>query len=707
MAQGGQRVDIQVLRDLRRKSPEVPEAVVSQCLLQPNSSDTCSKYLSQTSTDFLQGKGGLDLSDESGLSRLRNHMTQLHLGLRTQNAGVGPVNGSRTLSHSLSDGSFQIVQPSSKFLQQEPPLSAPVQVPAGLSVFSGMETAPSPQLSQHLGLCQLGEKGHPAGPQQTPRFSPITVTLAPNVQTGRKTPTSLHIHGVPKSGMNSPQGNAIYIRPYVAQSGMSRLSLQQAGRPQCGSASQQDQQQQQQQQVSHPSNLPGSWTLSPPHPTLQTSMPQVQGHQMLHVYMPISSPTNSQAPSVLQAPPGPQPPTTAAATSSSSSSQYNIQNISTGPRKNQIEIKLEPPQRNNSATVLRSGNVSSSSSSTTSSSLSSASISSATSSSAPPSADCSSRSQPTVYISASPPTTVTAASDEPIMTASGSRPQPTFYISTSASGDEAGRCRNSPTVYISANPLMQGSLAGVRNLSGQVTMGPAYIHHHPPRTRASVGGGGGAGPSSRLIVNHPNTKYTFKITVSPNKPPAVYPGAMPAALEHADLCSLPSENCVEPEPHHLSDPLSTRRERPSEVRRLSVGSDDLAYTQALLLHQKARMERLWRKLDLKRHEVEKLKEEVSSMESDLMQRRLQRSSSASKIPSMEEIQSLRCKNRILQMDIDSLTKEADLQTKESKSPKTVRDTEEDEGLEWNCTACTFLNHPALLRCEQCEFPRHF
>lgn len=33
--------------------------------------------------------------------------------------------------------------------------------------------------------------------------------------------------------------------------------------------------------------------------------------------------------------------------------------------------------------------------------------------------------------------------------------------------------------------------------------------------------------------------------------------------------------------------------------------------------------------------------------------------------------------------------------------------EEDEGTHWNCTACTFLNHPALNRCEQCEFPRHF
>lgn len=44
---------------------------------------------------------------------------------------------------------------------------------------------------------------------------------------------------------------------------------------------------------------------------------------------------------------------------------------------------------------------------------------------------------------------------------------------------------------------------------------------------------------------------------------------------------------------------------------------------------------------------------------------------------------------------------------DSKIVKPSADQEEDEGMQWNCTACTFLNHPALNRCEQCEFPRHF
>lgn len=43
----------------------------------------------------------------------------------------------------------------------------------------------------------------------------------------------------------------------------------------------------------------------------------------------------------------------------------------------------------------------------------------------------------------------------------------------------------------------------------------------------------------------------------------------------------------------------------------------------------------------------------------------------------------------------------------SKIVKAIADQEEDEGTHWNCTACTFLNHPALNRCEQCDFPRRF
>ncbi|KAM3861319.1 TGF-beta-activated kinase 1 and MAP3K7-binding protein 2 isoform 3-T3 [Diretmus argenteus] len=758
MAQGSHQIDIQVLHDLRQKFPEVPERVVSQCVLQNNNNlDACCEYLSQVSPGYLYSEGGnLSFSDDPSFTRLRNHMTQLNLGLQSQNVHVAPVrdglrmNGSRTLAHSLSDGPLQTGQaPNSDFFQQEPQ-SAPVQVPSSLNVFGVMEPTRKPQPPQHLGLYPLSVKGTPMGPQQTPRFNPITVTLAPN--TGRNTPTSLHIHGGPQSGLSSPQGNSIYIRPYVSQSGTTRQNQQQGGRAQYSPTSQP---QQQIYQISHPSSLPGSW--SGPQHSSSSHTSQHQGHQTSHVYMPISSPTNPQAPSILQAPPGSQASSSGVSSCSSSSSssssvmpttlstfsQYNIQNISTGPRKNQIEIKLESPQRSNSTTttaVLRTGSGPRSASTSSSCPSSSCSTGVATGSTNPLSigGPALSRSQPTVYISASPPTAATTPSEEAVMAPAGSRSQPKFYISANASSDDSGG-RNPPTVYISANPPMQGP-SGARNMGGQVSMGPAYIHHHPPKSRTSVGGGGTAS-SPRVVVTQPNTKYTFKITVSPNKPPAVSPGVVSPTFEPTNLLSLPADHhFVEPDPLHLSDPLSAHRERPSEPRRLSMGSDDAAYTQALLVHQKARMERLWHELELKKKKLEKLKEEVNEMENDLTRRRLERSNSASQIPSIEEMQQLRCKNRILQIDIDCLTKEIDLlQTRGphfnpiaihnfydnigflgpvppkpkgtlsvgNKSVKSIADQEEDEGTQWSCTACTFLNHPALNRCEQCEFPRHF
>lgn len=46
------------------------------------------------------------------------------------------------------------------------------------------------------------------------------------------------------------------------------------------------------------------------------------------------------------------------------------------------------------------------------------------------------------------------------------------------------------------------------------------------------------------------------------------------------------------------------------------------------------MERLWHELELKKKKLEKLKEEVNEMENDLTRRRLERSNSASQIPSV-------------------------------------------------------------------------
>uniref|UniRef100_A0A8C1ZQ65 TGF-beta activated kinase 1 (MAP3K7) binding protein 2 n=1 Tax=Cyprinus carpio TaxID=7962 RepID=A0A8C1ZQ65_CYPCA len=719
----------------------------------------CCEYLTKVSPGFLYSEGSQSLTD------LHNHMTQLNLGVSQNTHGavqrdVVRMNGSRTVTPSMSDGPLSVPSPISEFYQPQTP-SVPTHTPTSLSAFTAMESTRKPQPPQHLGLYQVGGKGH--GPPPTPRFNPITVTLAPN--TGRNTPTSLHIHGGPQSGLNSP--NSIYIRPYVTQPGSTR---QAQGRAQYS-----------------PTSQPAQQIYQITHPATPWSGGQ---HQTSHVYMPISSPTNTQAPcipSAVASQASSSSPSPSSCSSAASFSQYNIQNISTGPRKNQIEIKLESPQRvaggssAATATLLRSGSASRPACSSTSSSCpSSSSLAASTGPSPPISIGGAglSRSQPTVYISASPPTAAATSSDDGAVVPNTPRSQPKFYISANTSADDGGG-RNTPTVYISANPGLQAS-AGLRALGSQVSMGPAYIHHHPPKSRPSVGAGGTA-TSPRVVVTQPNTKYTFKITVSPNKPPAVSPGVVSPTFEPTNLLSLPGDHHYsEPDPPYQPDPLSPHRDRSSEPRRLSVGADDAAYTQALLVHQRARMERLWHELEQKKRKLEKLKEEVNEMENDLTRRRMQRSNSVCQIPSIEEMKQLRCKNRLLQIDIDCLTKEIDLlqtrgpdfnpiaihnfydnlgflgpvppkplkgPTKQgvdhtgsldrrgrrinvssklkrdpslppvpppaaapvegSRSARVVPEPEEDDGVQWSCTACTFLNHPALIRCEECEFPRHF
>uniref|UniRef100_A0AAR2LJZ3 RanBP2-type domain-containing protein n=1 Tax=Pygocentrus nattereri TaxID=42514 RepID=A0AAR2LJZ3_PYGNA len=173
-------------------------------------------------------------------------------------------------------------------------------------------------------------------------------------------------------------------------------------------------------------------------------------------------------------------------------------------------------------------------------------------------------------------------------------------------------------------------------------------------------------------------------------------------------------------------------------RRSSSGSDDYAYTQALLLHQRARMERLMKELLVEKQKLELLKAEVNDMEYDALQRRFRRVNSTSFIPRPEEMTRMRSQNRQLQIDIDCTLKETDLlQSRGKFDPKAMNNfydniqpgpvvppkpgkrggrsvkpsveaqrDEDFEGAQWNCDSCTFLNHPALNRCEQCEMPRY-
>lgn len=55
MAQGSQQIDIQVLQDLRQKFPEVPEGVVSRCMLQVSALFMAVQVSSITNLSFFYG----------------------------------------------------------------------------------------------------------------------------------------------------------------------------------------------------------------------------------------------------------------------------------------------------------------------------------------------------------------------------------------------------------------------------------------------------------------------------------------------------------------------------------------------------------------------------------------------------------------------------------------------------------------------------
>lgn len=105
MAQSGQQLDVQVLHDLRQRFPEIPEGVVSQCMLQNNNNlDACCRALAQESNKYLY----MEYHSPDDTRMNRNSLLHINLGIHphtSYHAGDGAqLNGGRTLVHSSSDG---------------------------------------------------------------------------------------------------------------------------------------------------------------------------------------------------------------------------------------------------------------------------------------------------------------------------------------------------------------------------------------------------------------------------------------------------------------------------------------------------------------------------------------------------------------------------------------------------------------------------
>uniref|UniRef100_A0A8C3FR05 TGF-beta activated kinase 1 (MAP3K7) binding protein 3 n=1 Tax=Chrysemys picta bellii TaxID=8478 RepID=A0A8C3FR05_CHRPI len=618
MAQGSQQLDVQVLHDLLQRFPEIPEGVVSQCMLQNNNNlEACCRVLGQESNKYLYME--YHSPDDSRMNR--NRFLHINLGIHphtSYHAGEGAqLNGGRTLVHSSSDGHIEPQCTAGKqliCLVQEPH-SAPAVVAASsnynpffMNDQNRNAATPPPQPAQQPSSMPPGmntsamQGPHPPTYMHIPRYNtnPITVTLSQNLPSGQTVPRALQILPQIPSNLYGTPGS-IYIRQ-ASQSSSGRQTPQNAQwhsspqgpvphytpRPLPVYPHQQNYQPSQyspkQPQIPQPAyqSPPASQCPSPFGSPQHQVQPTQLGHQSSHVFMPPS-------PSTLPPHPYQQAPQ-----SYQKQGGHSVSYLPYGPSlskgsMNKIEITVEPPQR---------------------------------------------------------PGTAMNRSPSPINNQPSQRNQHALYAATTPSSGSPSRVDQEER---SAAP-------------------------------------------------------------EPIQPISVIPGSGGEKGIH------------------------------KYQRSSSSGSDDYAYTQALLLHQRARMERLAKELKLEKEELERLKTEVNSMEHNLMQRRLRRVNCTTSIPTPEEMTRLRSLNRQLQINVDCTLKEVDLlqsrgnfdpkamsnfydniepgpvvppkpckkehQTSSKQTPQTQPRDEDFEGAPWNCDSCTFLNHPALNRCEQCEMPRY-
>ncbi|XP_025790361.1 TGF-beta-activated kinase 1 and MAP3K7-binding protein 3 [Puma concolor] len=716
MAQGSPQLDMQVLHDLRQRFPEIPEGVVSQCMLQNNNNlEACCRALSQESSKYLY----MEYHSPEDNRMNRNRLLHINLGIHSPSsyhpADGAQLNGGRTLVHSSSDGHIDPQHAASKqliCLVQEPH-SAPAVVAAApnynpffmneqnRSAATPPSQPPQQPSSMQTGMNPSAMQGPSPPPppppsyMHIPRYStnPITVTVSQNLPSGQTVPRALQILPQIPSNLYGPPGS-IYIRQ-TSQSSSGRQTPQStpwqsspqgpvphySQRPLPVYPHQQNYQPSQyspkQQQIPQPAyhSPPPSQCPSPFSSPQHQVQPSQLGHPGSHVFMPPSPSTTPPHP-YQQGPPSYQKQ----GSHSVAYLPYTPSSLPKGSMK-KIEITVEPSQR---------------------------------------------------------PGTAMNRSPSPI----SNQPSP----------------RNQHSLYTATTPP---SSSPSRGISGQpkppFSVNPVYITYTQPTGPSCV-----PSPSPRMI---PNPTTVFKITVGR------------ATTENLLNLVDQEERSAAPEPiQPISVIPGSGGEKGSHKyqRSSSSGSDDYAYTQALLLHQRARMERLAKQLKLEKEELERLKAEVNGMEHDLMQRRLRRVSCTTAIPTPEEMTRLRSMNRQLQINVDCTLKEVDLlqsrgnfdpkamnnfydniepgpvvppkpSKKDSSDPCTierkarrisvtskvqadVHDTqaaaadehpsgskqsprtqpldEDYEGAPWNCDSCTFLNHPALNRCEQCEMPRY-
>ncbi|XP_034035780.1 TGF-beta-activated kinase 1 and MAP3K7-binding protein 3 isoform X2 [Thalassophryne amazonica] len=181
---------------------------------------------------------------------------------------------------------------------------------------------------------------------------------------------------------------------------------------------------------------------------------------------------------------------------------------------------------------------------------------------------------------------------------------------------------------------------------GSIYMATSPSPSSPSRGTSMTGPGAGSfhpgmylqhqGPARPRPASSPQpgqSPYTFKIKVSPGGQAQKPSSSPPVGESLLNLVDHGERNATPAPILPISALPGTVASHFEQLpRRSSSGSDDYAYTQALLLHQQARMERLMKELLLEKQKLEQLKADVNNMEYDALQRRFRRVNSTSLIP---------------------------------------------------------------------------
>lgn len=246
--------------------------------------------------------------------------------------------------------------------------------------------------------------------------------------------------------------------------------------------------------------------------------------------------------------------------------------------------------------------------------------------------------------------------------------------------------------------------------------------------------------SEHSVIGNPNGERRHVSTI--NFTPKVVPSP---SSSHSSLSSDSS--------HHQAPDVAPRRQSGNI-------QEEAEYTQALISFQNDRMSKLKSDLESELRKLAKLRTQVNQMEKNMLENRRNRNVNC--FPSIEDVAKLRELNRRLQADIQVHTREIDMYnngqlplgvydpaaleqqnffktmnpgqrgsifappppeppTSDSPPPLPPRihaippappvqppsgsGDSDGDGEQWNCSACTFLNHPALNKCECCEMPR--